>query len=253
MKKILIVIASVVFIYLIVIVCMANNRGQLEYPLDETSKQILREELRDRILPDLMFDAFWKKLFHFMTFFESLDGFDTTTSGGGGSRTLNGNLLYLATAATSASRIDVSKHPTIQGLVTFSQISNFRSYFLVGSIAAQEIYIQVGSYGGQGYGFKVVNGSLYGFTNDGTTESTKLLQTISASTNYAIEARYYPTKKVVFLVDTVEKGLLATNLPSPTAVANVNLSDISIKTTENVAKTLELSFFEYLQFRNILK
>lgn len=243
MKKIIIVGAIVETVILIAIMT------QLTYPLDKNTKTLIANEVREEMKRSI-FDAIWRNTFHWFTFFESLDGFTVA-----GTTSVNGNNVLITTGATSGNRAEVNKQPSWQGLFTFSRRSNFRSAFALTSVESQTIYITVGNKDvtpNKGYyGFKIVNGNLYGLTSDGTNENAVLLQAVSASTGYNIEARYQPKSKVIFLVNNIEKGSSVTKLPkADETTANLHLMDIEIVTNENVAKTIQMSFFEYLQHRN---
>lgn len=219
---------------------------QLTYPLDKITKTLIANEVREE-MRNFTFDAIWRNTFHWFTFFESLDGFTVA-----GTTSVNGNNVLITTGATSGNKAEVNKQPSWQGLFTFSRRSNFRSAFVLTSVESQTIYITVGNKDVAGYyGFKIVNGNLYGVTSDGTNENAILLQTVVASTGYNIEARYQPHNKVVFLVNNTEKGSSVTKLPeADETTANLHIMDIEIVTNENVAKTIQMSFFEYLQHRN---
>lgn len=228
------------------------------YPPSVDFKQST-EQVLDESLADKLFDAFWKKTFHYQTFFESLDGFNIT-----GTTSLDDTQLTLTTGAVSGNSSQVAKQPLNQGLITFSQKSRMRSAFSVNQITNQTIYLTVGNVvtGSQGYGFKIVNGTIYGVTHNGSSESTVQIQSISANEVYSIEARYNPSDKVIFFIsdpttspDTPirEVGSLSTNLPSSTEVANANLFNFRITTNEGAAKTMNVTFFEYLQKRDVLK
>jgi hypothetical protein len=129
---------------------------------------------------------------------------------------------------------------------------NFTAYYVRGATPYS-------NYNHPYYGFKIVDGVLYGCTrNSGATESTVQLQTLSNKTAYVVEARYFPSDKVIFSVmnnstlKMEEKGVITTNLPLPT---NTNTEtwygfEISTDTTPpKVAHTVQLngSFLEYLQ------
>jgi len=225
------------------------SMGQLNYPIDQQSKKII-EQAVDEFLENKVFDLIWKKTFHWITFFESLDGFDISAS----STSFTGSSLTLITSEVSENVAYAKKQPTQQGLITFSQKSHMRSAFQMSSVADVTAYILVGSTGGGSYyGFKVVNNSLKGVSYDGTTEKTVDLQTIIAATIYGIEARYSPTDKIIFLVDAVEKGVINENLPSRAEVANILPLEFRIRTDTTAEKRLTFSFWEYLQSRNILR
>jgi len=232
---------------------------RLSYPLDANSRSVL-ERVTDDFLLDKVFDLTWKKMFHYLTTFESIN---TTNSGFGvvavgGSVTADGTQVTISTGGTSSNSAEVYKRPFNFGPSSFNQKSNFRTAIDLSASTNQTVYIIVGKTGANDYyGFKVVNGNLYGVTKDGTTENAVLLQTVTSSTIYNIEARYVPGVKVSFYVDAIYKGTSTVNLPRPyvsgSVVVNKNLFDILVTTNENAIKTLTVSFFEFLQFRNVLK
>lgn len=235
-----------------------GNQTQNLYPPTEDFKRAT-EQVVDEILPDKIFDILWKKIFHYQTFFESLDGFLVSSAG----VAIANDQLTLTTGAVSGNNESIIKQPNNQGLITFSQPSRMRSEFQVGYVAAQTGYITIGNVptAAQGYGFKIINGSLYGVTHNGTTETTVLLQSISVNQKYKIEARYLPGEKVIFLADDPttspatkirEVGVLTATLPSPAETANTNLFQIKITTNAAAEKILRVTFLEYLQRRNIL-
>ena len=218
------------------------------YPPSEDFKSAVKSVIDD-ILIDKIFDTIWKKTFHYITFFESFDGFSV------GDAAIAHDHLTLTTQATTNDTATVVKQPDLQGRLTFSQSSRFASGFQADQITNQTVYLTIGGVvsGNEGYGFKIINGNLYGVTHDGTTENTILLQTISASTGYNIEARYIPSDKVIFLVNSIEKGVISSNLPIPDLTASVNLVNIRITANADAAKVLKISFWEYFQKRNVLK
>lgn len=221
--------------------------GQLNLPLDQQSKKII-EKTVDEFLEDKIFDLIWKKTFHWTTFFESLDGFSTS-----GTVTVDEDDVLLTTGASDGDSANIIKTPSWQGLITFSQQSYWRTAIEVSSVAAVTKYLIVGGLAsGSYYGFKIVDDSLKGVSYDGSTEKTVDLLTISTST-YNIEARYLPRNKIIFLVESAERGVITENLPSPADVANAKLFEFKVTTNENVAKSMQVSFFEYLQSRNILR
>jgi hypothetical protein len=50
-----------------------------------------------------------------------------------------------------------------------------------------------------------------------------------------------------------EVGSISSSLPSAAAVVNDNIFSVKITTNAAAAKAIQLSFMEYLQFRNVLK
>lgn len=168
----------------------------------------------------------------------------------------------MTTDAVTGHSIEILKQPAMFGLATFSQRSNFRTGFAVNSTKNETAYILVGSLGGDHYGFKVANGALYGVSSDGMHENAVSLEPISPSTPYNLEARYLPDQSVAFYasapgVTIRQVGTSTTNLPRSAVagnpVVNNTLMDIKLTTNEAAAKGLQMSFFEYLQTRNVLQ
>lgn len=225
------------------------------YPPNEDFKNAVRQAL-DEMLPEKTLDLIWKKTFHWLTLFEGVDnannGFVNNIVGTG-TIVYSGNDLILTTSAAANDITETRKEPSWQGLVTFSQRSFMRSSLVINSTTNQEIYIKVGRFDTQGYGFKVTNATLAGTTHSGSAESTVNLQALSTGTAYQLEARYLPSKGVIFFVDGIEKGSLSTNLPSPAVTVNSYIMTLRVKTTTTAARNMQVSHFEYLQARNILK
>lgn len=196
---------------------------------------------------ELIFDDIWKKMFHYITFFEGLQGFNVS-----GNISVDGNQLLLVAGGKDSSVAEITKTPSWQGLVTFSQRERFRTAFTMTNTNNTEGYISVGRHNGESYGFKIVNTDLYGYVNNGEKESLVFLQKIS-NEMYGVEARYKPNEVVVFYVNSIEKGEIQKGLPSARSVPNHNLMDISFKTTDTLQKSFQVSFFEYLQTRSVLK
>ena len=225
-----------------------KQSNQSFYPPSVDFKAAVDATLTEK-LPDRIFDLVWKKTFHYSTFFESLDGFEKTA----GVSLTSDQYITLLTTAVSGNNQNISKKPLIQGLITFSQKSYFRSDLYFVNNTAQTIYLIVGQKTADAYGFKIVNGTIYGVTRNGANESTVSLGSITAGDDMNLEARYYPNDKVIFLTDSIEKGVSTTNLPSSANSPTQFLFYTDITTNEAVAKEMRMSFFEYFQKRNILQ
>jgi hypothetical protein len=223
----------------------------LKYPVDATTQATI-EKAVDVFLKDKVFDIAWKKMFHWMTMFESLDGFDQVASSDASIR-IDGSGVILATGPNGGSYAEVAKQPLWQGLATFGQRSNFRSAFVLNAADLQTAYIRTGIAGGQGYGFKVVENTLYGFSTDGVTEETVAVGNIVTGRRYNIEARYTPNDKVVFFTDTTERGSVYKHLPSALQQSNGQLMSMRIIARGGQQRSMQVSFFEYLQSRNALQ
>lgn len=215
--------------------------------LESAMRQIFSEN------PEILRDARWSKDFDYITFFESMDGFDVNDGTGTVLTGAAGTQITFTTTNVNNEFAELTKKPQQQGFMTFSQSSRFRTSFSIDSVANVSAWFVHGSLAGQAYGFKLVNSSLYGYVrNAAGTETTVLLQTVSASTNYNIEARYKPNQKVIFLVEAIEKGTITTNLPTDATTVNANLMDLKLQTNTTAVKTMVMSFFQYQSARNIL-
>lgn len=220
--------------------------------VNQTESNISNEFFAEKLL-----ELTWKKTFHYLTLFDSLDGFDQVFSGAGtiaypGST--DTSYITLTTGATSTNATTLRKTSALNGLPTFSQRSFMRASFVAPATTTQEMYVKVGLFDGMGYGFKIVDDKIWGTTHNGTTEATSTvsLQTITANTSYQLEARYLPDVQVVFFVNATERGSISSILPSSTLVANSNLMTFRVETTANAARSLQTSHYEYLQNRDIL-
>lgn len=252
MKRAVIII--LIAITLIGLIIMATDKYIFEQPSRASNYppsvdfKAAAEQASNEFLSDKIFDLIWKKTFHYFTFFESIDGFTKTA----GTTLTSDQYITLLTTGVSGNNQYIEKKPLYQGLITFSQKSYFRSDLYFVNNTNQTIYLIVGQKTDNAYGFKIINGTIYGVTRNGSDETTVSLGSITAGDDMNLEARYYPSDKVVFLTDSVEKGISTTNLPSPAAVANQFLFYADITTNEAAAKEIRMSFFEYMQFRNIL-
>ena len=247
---------AVITIGAIILTLYIMQTQQLKYPLDPTSKKVL-EQTVDEFLEDKIFDLIWKRTFHWITFFESLDGF-TMSADGLGTNVLSGADLNMTTGAVSGNANEIIKQPSWQGLMTFSRRSAMRTSVVLTQVTTQTIYLVTGGLSsGSYYGFKIVNATLSGVSYNGTTETLVTLATLIGATTYNLEARYSPKDKIVFYVNSVDRGTInhavATSLPLADETSETQLMDIKLTTNTIAAKTMQVSFFEYFQLRNILK
>jgi len=234
---------------------MADNIQQF-YPPNIDFKRAVDKTLDD-VLYEKIYDILWRRILKLSFYFESLDGWGTTFVNAGTIATASDMVTFTTNTATNDSA-KLFKNTDIQGLISFSEKSRFRTRIELGAVTSQLVNISVGNIegGAQGYGFRVVNATLSGVTDDGTSESTVTLQTLSANTEYSLEARYEPGKGVVFFVDDSttspadpldQTGSLTTNLPSSAITPNDYPFDFYIRTDTTAARILRVSFVEYLQ------
>ncbi len=235
---------------------------QLKNPLDPVTKALIRKEIEDNF-QDFLFEKFWKELFYFSTFFESIDGWSLLNTG------ITSGILStsvrLITGSTTGQASGISKLPeTVDGLFTYNEVSGFRSSFILGVAAgnnsAVEFSIGIGSCISANsatvkhYGFRLVNSTLYGVVGNGSTETlVTVLTGIAVDTIYEIEARLYSGRKAVFSVSDGNNKKLkergAINRELPVGDITVSWIEIQIKTTENAPKEVFIDHFEYIQHR----
>lgn len=97
-------------------------------------------------------------------------------------------------------------------------------------------------------GFKAVDGTLYGVVKNGS-ETTVELGSIVYNTYYKLELVYYPNNRVDFYVDDKFVASITSALPV-SADNGLAIYNTYIKTTEAVAKTMVIDYFELMQKRS---
>jgi len=232
-----------------------EEEKQIRFP-ELSNEGLIRMLTFDSSFTELLIERIWRQMFFWATFFESLDGF--TNASDGGSISINGMNIVLNSSATSGKYAELVKQPGWQGVTTFYAKNMFRTAVVFNSNSNQEAYLVFGSLNDKYYGFKVEDDTLYGVVNDGSTETKVKLQTISASEVYNLEAIYYPKNKVVFYVNAggmnwEPKGIITSGLMKPEKSVVTHIMDLKIKTKENASKTMQLSFWQYLQARTYNK
>jgi hypothetical protein len=229
----------------------------LSYPLDPIDEGIIRKAVSDRILGPAIFDAVWRNLYYYSFQYESLDGLSLQ----GNVPTIDSTGITMATAAVLNSTSGIVKDATAQKALTFGKRQAFRLTLEFGAASLSNVtaHFSVGVFGiGENYyGFELANSTLKGSSSNGNTSTTNAvtLATLSGATSYEIEACLDPiAKRVVFLVNGVEKGNVTTEIPSGTSASGVltplgNIIDWQIKTTDANAKTVSIGNFELIQQR----
>lgn len=240
-------------IILIIIAVILIAMSQLKFPLDKTDKNIIEKAI-DSFLQDKIFDLEWSNFYHYSTWFESVDGYEVqsgTVANDGGVGVL------LTTGIVNGNTAEMIKDPETQNLLRWDKNQRFRASFFVNATTTQTVKVCIGeetpAVGAvqTGYGFKVTNAALKGISANGTSETEiDLGVTLSAAAGVDVEARFVPGKKIIFLVNKVERGLITDNLPSldSTPLHN-NFINVWIKTNDAVARSMEITYFEYIQKR----
>lgn len=223
-----------------------ENRGQLQYPLDPESKAAVRQVV-DEILTDKSMDIVWNNS-HWMSFIESSVWARSLTGSATVAYVAGTNL---ATGATSGSVAELRTDDQSDTKLTFTNAKTqqrIRTQFKVssGAMNNQVAYIVRGDTTNDTYyGFMVVDASLYAVSRNGGAQSASLLKTIGADTLYELEARFYPSNRVVFYVDRTATATISTNLP--TGVNLQMLGNFSIQNSTTASKNMTVYYYEYLQ------
>jgi len=184
----------------------------------------------------------WRRPFVYETSFESLDGFWCPVVGGTASIGAEG--VVLSTGAVAGNNAELLKFPT-PPFVTTDHYRYFTSRVQFVTVTAQEVRVASGpnrTPTDHHFGFKLVDGVLYGSVADGTTEATlDLGVAITAGQNVTLHAELFPGIEARFYVDGDYRGRITTNLPT----ADFHfLVSAYISTTEAVDKRVKLTYFK---------
>lgn len=159
--------------------------------------------------------------FHWFTLFESIDGY---AKGGAGTQTLNPDHVALATTGASSSVSSLQKDALYSSNFTWSKRRKMKFGVRFNQNTSQYIDMVTGgqSYGVgvRQFGFRVINGTLYGLSCDGTVEDTPtLVGTVSTGTTYELEARLTPGVSVEYYVNGTLADTSVAGIPSGTTDA----------------------------------
>lgn len=239
---------------------------QLTFPLDRVSVDTLSRAV-DFFMLDKIYNLLWRKTFMYSTNFESLDGFYTTAGVTIDAGQAN-NAVALTTNGANGDLQELQRILAIGSFITFGLKSSFHTFIGLFQYTDQEVYVLAGEKTiSPFYGFKIVNGAIYGVVSPAGTASettTLLYDTPPANRALFLEARYTPLEGVQFILrflnaaatDMVEIVGGITDpaaLPDVTEAVTVYLFDITIQATAAAVKQMDLSIFEYFQQRNVLQ
>jgi hypothetical protein len=234
------------------------SQGQVRYPVSYESQRAI-ESAVDNFLKNKILDSVWKNTIRYTTFFDSLDGWDVSGAGGGFAVMDPSAGIYFKTGSVSGNFEEVWKIP-FNNILSFYNKSKFRIQFESVDATSQTIYLGLGSYNGDFYGFKVVDNNLYGMirNSDTSAATTKLLQTITSGVVYLLEAEYDPLKGVRFsvfsdVIGKTEVGFIPidANMPKKLDAGKPyipeGLFDFYIKTNEADFHEMYIPFFDFIQ------
>lgn len=223
-----------------------KERVQVSFPSDIYSANT-NSIMADRYLLDKILDLVWTKYFYYFSQFEINPWAPFVT--GTGIVTLDSGVL-LQSGATSGSIGEAINQPIGYPdlfFLTADTVQRFRVFFSMSTNANSTVYILRGQTGSAHYGFKIINGEIWGVCSNGGAESlvdTKM--TVDTTRTMEVEARLDPLKKVIFYVDRNERGGLASGIPT----AFDALGDMQITSSAAGNKNITISSFEYIQARN---
>ncbi|RLE37881.1 hypothetical protein DRJ17_05520 [Candidatus Woesearchaeota archaeon] len=197
-----------------------------------------------------------RKDFHWITYFESLDGFETS-----GTVNISGTNINVTTAATADSVSYIRKKPAIGTAsvqLSWDKDRRLDTTITVNSTTAQDIYIISGYEWGNGIGFYIENNELYGWRGGGFGTVSHILGYLGTdyTGNIHLTAELIAGKKVIFYVNGEKKAESKRNYPSedpggayfPIGDDYAHwLINFRVKTTEDAAKEISLSYVDVWQ------
>jgi len=239
------------------------NKQRLNYPLDKNSKEIIRRTYKEFLPKDIM-ELVWNEYIYVFDFPIVIDGasFLGNWNMGGSGVAFRGSSdgVGIEVGDTSGDYGILVKSPDIQDVFRWDKRQRFRTAFKLDFVSSVTAYTSRGSQDDNfSYGFKINDGTLYGYYdtsgNSGTSEVTTEVMSISGGTIYTVEARFNPNDgKITFYVKntTTEKyeqvGSLVSDFPLGETTSS-NLAEFKVTTNTNADRTLDVSWFEYIQKR----
>jgi len=215
--------------------------------LDDQSKQVIQDVVEERIL-----DIWWDELLYWSASYDGDEAWQVT----GAVVFLGGELIL----DSSADFEGVFKDTNNKNVLVWDKDQRFRMNFSLSVSDAENdarLFVGKREVGGNElshYGFHLDGTTLKGECGDKTTDarSTVDLLTVAVDTNYEIEARLFPNRKIDFYVDDVLYGTITSNIPETNNDAaldyNARIADISF-TRSATPGSFYSSFFEYIRKR----
>lgn len=227
--------------------------GVLPYPLPKNDRRVI-ENATERFVDENIFDIIWDDFYNYTTYFESLDGFDTSL-GTTSQLTAGAFLQSPGTGVGTTTIFDTDPNPT-----SFTAESRFQVMIFIGTTTDQTVFLTVGSVIGSSdaYGFLIDDATLFGIAQiNSTSRSTiNLGITIQDAVFYLLEARYIPNQVVQFYVSEnadvitnklVLRGVLRSNLPVDDDFSTIFYASIAEK--DALIKDITINSYRYMQKR----
>lgn len=217
--------------------------------IDHLAASIIADKIKDWEVVKLG-GSFDRTDFHWITFFESLDGFSqlkTLT----GYITLWGTALEIGTGATINSYALIYKELYVSNAFSWDQNRRLRTRIYFNTNTNQTMYFAFGNTQSipttKFIGFKVLNGDIYAVVSDGSTET--LVDTtinISVTTAYDFEVIYTAGVDAKFYINGVLKATISSDLPSGLTNANSLLS-FFVSSQAAANKSIYVSYWDIWQ------
>jgi hypothetical protein len=186
--------------------------------------------------------SFFRKDIHWFTIFESIDGY---TQPGTGTVALGDLGLNIESGATTNDQKRIRK--TINYGTTWDVKRAIR-VCISGYTASSAIhYIGTGYLNNttdRNFGFRIVNGTLYGHTGDGTYSESANYGSIGGTT--ILEAEFLPGDKISYYKDGNLLGYIDTNLPSGSSNSELVFSAWT-QTLEDDNKEMSIYWYDFWQ------
>ena len=211
--------------------------------IDHLAASIIADKYADQSIGT---DKFVYDHLQIETIFESLDAMQEFTSGSGSVSNYIAN-LRLATGATDESVADLHSEAWTEGLgVNYLKNPRFMVVAKLTAVTDQTVYYFAGAYDLQGFGFKIVDGTLYALhTKDSTEYTTDISSGITLTGFHRFKAIYTSGEKIEFYVDDVLKATHEANLPEDSADAADELYYFRLRIVNSAAANKE-AIVQYL-------
>lgn len=179
--------------------------------------------------------------FHWVTLFESLDGFLTQNA------TLDQTALTLTSGLGGAgANAYITKQPTYPPIaLSWGKDRTIKTRLKINQTVTQTIWAVTGDdvSTARHIGFKIVDNTLYGTVADGTTESTVDLG--SYDDVHDLKCSLIAGVRVDFFVDDILMGTITTNIP--TSGTNYRIIEVLVVADIVATKTVVLSHWDFWQ------
>lgn len=217
--------------------------------IDHLAASIVADKIREWEVIKLA-GSFERTDFHWITFFESLDGIYQAT-GADGAVTLNTGYVELSTGALEFGNANIVEEISVSDIFSWDKRRKIRIRVYFSANTNQGISIATGLAENlpmqKTLRFIITDNAAYAYVSDGNAYTQINLSTwIGDGLPYDFEIRYFPAEKVEFYINGVLKGTITTNLPSGNGDAGV-LMYIRIGNSAAENKFIRFSYFDFWQ------